>query len=222
MRSITVTVGPLAAASANAIALSQTPTSGTALTLNGALVSSGVAVMDKPRRVLLTYGSEASNRTLVVTGTGYPVANSSTGPVISETLAVPSGGAGTVSTVQDFATVTSLVPAGGGWTAAVTVGTSSVASSRPVFLDTYGWPNTILQVAVSGTVNYTVQQSTDDPNVVGFTNMTWFSHPDSAFVAATAGAQSNYFFTPTVSRVTLNSGTGTITYTLIQSGGSGR
>lgn len=222
MRSITVTVGPLAAASANAIALSQTPTSGTALTLNGALVSSGVAVMDKPRRVLLTYGNEGASRTLVVTGTGYPVANSTTGPTISETLSVPSGGAGTVATVQDFATVTSLIPAGGGWTAAVTVGTNSVASSRPVFLDTYGWPNTILQADVSGTVNYTVQQSTDDPNVVGLANVDWYAHPDTAFVAATSGAQSNYLFTPTVSRVTLNSGTGTVSFTLIQSGGSGR
>lgn len=216
MRPIIVTVGPLAAASANAIALSQTPTSGTALTLNGALVSSGVAVLDSPRRVLLTYGSEASNRTLVVTGTDFY------GMTISETLSVSSGGAGTVYTTLDYKTVTSLVPAGGGWTAAVTVGTNTIASSRPIFLDTAGWPNTMLQVVTSGTVNYTVQQSADDPNVVGLASVNWFSHPDSAFVAATTGAQSNYLFTPFVTRILLNSGSGTCTYTITQTGGIGR
>lgn len=216
MRPIIVTVGPLAAASANAIALSQTPTSGTALTLNGALVANGVAVMDEPRRVLLTYGSEGAARTLVISGTDF------FGMTISETISVPSGSAGTVSSVLDYATVTGLLPAGGGWTAAVTVGTNSVASSRPVFLDIYGWPNTMLQVTVSGTVNYTVQQSADDPNMVGLANVAWQSHPDTGVVNATASAQTNYFFTPFVSRILLNSGTGSVTYTLTQSGGSGR
>lgn len=216
MRPIIVTVGPLAAASANNIAQTQTPTSGTALTLNGALVSGGVAVLDSPRRVLLTHGNEGSARTLVVTGADFY------GMTITETLAVPSGGAGTVYTTLDYKTVTSLVPAGSGWTAAVTVGTNTIASSRPVFLDTAGWPNTLLQVTVSGTVNYTVQQSADDPNVVGLANVNWFPHPDSAFVAATAGAQTNYLFTPFVTRILLNSGSGTCTYTVTQSGGIGR
>ena len=54
MRTIYVTVGPLASASANAICLSQTPSGAGNLTLNGALVASGVATMDKSRRVLVT------------------------------------------------------------------------------------------------------------------------------------------------------------------------
>lgn len=216
MRPIIVTVGPLATASANNIAQSQTPTSGTALTLNGSTVTGGVAVLDTPRRVLLTYGNEASDRTLVVTGTDF------FGMTISETLTVASGASGTTYTVLDYATVTSLVPAGGGWTAAVTVGTNGVASSRPVFLDTYGWPNTMLQVTVDGTVSFTVQQSGDNPNVTGLSDVAWLSHDDTTFVNGTASAQSNYLFTPYVSRILLNSGTGSVTYTLIQSGGSGR
>lgn len=216
MRPIIVTVGPLATASANNICLSQTPTSGTALTLNGSTVSGGVATLDVPRRVLLTYGSEGGARTLVVTGTDRY------GNTASETLSVPSGSSGTVYTVIDYKTVTSLVPAGGGWTAAVTVGTNTIASSRPIFLDTYGWPNTMLQVSVSGTVNYTVQQSADNPNVVGLGSVNWVSHPDTALVSATTTVQSNYLFTPFVTRVTLNSGSGTITFTATQSGGSGR
>lgn len=114
----------LAAASANNIATSQTPTSGTALTLNGSTVSGGVATLDVPRRVLLTFGNEAAARTLTVTGTDR------SGNTISEILAVPSGGASTVYTKQDFKTVTSLLPLGGGWTAAVTVGTNAVGSTQ--------------------------------------------------------------------------------------------
>lgn len=216
MRPIIVTVGPLAAASANNIALSQTPTSGTALTLNGALVSGGVAVLDLPRRVLLTYGSEGAARTLVVTGTDFY------GMTISETLSIASGAAGTASTVLDYKTITSLVPAGGGWTAAVTVGTATIASSRPVFLDTAGWPNVMLQITVSGTVNYTIQQSADDPNVVGLANVAWQSHPETAVVASAISVQTNYFFPPFVTRILLNSGSGTCTYTITQSGGIGR
>lgn len=216
MRPIIVSVGPLAAASANGICLSQTPTSGTALTLNGAVVSGGVAILDAPRRVLLTYGNEGGARTLVVTGTDV------FGMTISETLSVPSGAAGTVYTVLDYKTITSLVPAGSGWTAAVTVGTNSIASSRPVFLDTMGWPNTMLQVTVSGTVSYTLQQSADDPNVVGLASVVWQNHSDPALVNSSTSTQTNYFFTPFVSRILLNSGTGSVTYTITQAGGAGR
>jgi len=216
MRPIVVTVGPLAAASANNIAQSQTPTSGTALTLDGTLVTAGVAILDTPRRVLLTFGNEASARTMVVTGTGR------TGQVQSETLAVPSGGASTVATVLDYKTVTSLMPAGGGYTAAVTVGTNGVAASDWVFLDSWPIPATSIQCTVSGTVNYTVQTTLDDPNSptnpVALTAMTWVSSSDTAVVGATATEQSNLAFIPAYARVLLNSGTGSVTATFIQSG----
>lgn len=123
MRPITLLVGPLAAASANNIALSQTPTSGTALTLAGAAVTSGIAYLTTARRVLATYGSEASARTLRITGTN------SDGNPIRETVAIPVTTPGTVATVQDFLTVTEVMPLGGGWTAALTVGTNTIASS---------------------------------------------------------------------------------------------
>lgn len=114
----------LAAASANNIAQSQTPTSGTALTLNGSAVSSGVATLDVARRVLLTFGNEAANRTLTVSGTDR------NGNAISEVLAVTSGAGGTIYTKRDFLTITSLLPLGGGWTAPATVGTNAVGSTQ--------------------------------------------------------------------------------------------
>ena len=105
---VSLVLGPFAAAQAAGIVTSTTPVSGTALTLNGALVNAaGVAVMDKPRRILLTYGSEASARTLIVTGTNAD------GNPIQETLAVAASAPGTVYTVQDFATVTAALPQGG-------------------------------------------------------------------------------------------------------------
>src|SRR6516225_4930989 len=109
----------LAASSANNLATSQTPGSGTPLTLT-ALAGTG---LDTQRRVLLTFGSEASNRTMVITG------KNSQGTVISETLSIASGAGGTVATVQDFLTVSQALPLGGGWTAAVTLGTNTVGST---------------------------------------------------------------------------------------------
>src|SRR5271166_323510 len=109
----------LAAANASIVAVSQTPASGTALTL----VSSPVT-LDTARRVLLTYGNEGSARTLTVAGTDR------FGNVIAEILAVPSGASGTVYTQRDFLTVTSALPLGGGWTAAVTVGTNTIGSTQ--------------------------------------------------------------------------------------------
>jgi hypothetical protein len=124
----------LAAASANAIALLQTPVSGTKLTLNGAAVVNGVAVLDTQRRILLSFGNEAAQRTLAIAGftdTGLPV---------SETLIVPAGaGAGTVASVYDYKQLISAFPAGGGWSANVTLGTNTIGST-PWWLPNYWLP----------------------------------------------------------------------------------
>lgn len=160
MNPVRVSLNP-AAASANNIAQSQTPTSGTALTLNGSTVSGGVATLDIPRRVLLTFGNEASNRTLTVTGTDR------NGNVISEILSVPSGTGGTVYTQQDLKTVTSLLPLGGGWTAAVTVGTNAVASTQWFVREwgQIGKMGVLISIPSSGpTVQLEV--TWDDPNAV--------------------------------------------------------
>jgi hypothetical protein len=211
MRPITVTVGPLAAASATNIAASQTPVSGTALTL----VSNPV-VLDTPRRVLLTTGSEAAQRTMLLTGTNW------SGSTISETLTVPATTVGTVASVLDYKTVTSLVPAGGGYSAAVTVGTNGVAASSWVRLDEWAMPMTTIQCVVNGTVSYDVQETLDDPN--SLTNpvppalVTWSPSADTAgVIGATATKLSSFAYAPIYARVLLNSGTGTVTATFVQS-----
>jgi len=221
MRAITLTAGPLVAAAANNIALSQTPTSGVALTLNGSLVTAGVAILDTPRRVLLTFGNEGSARTLVLAGTDRY------GATQSETLAVASGAGATIQSVLDYKTVTSALPAGGGWTAAATLGTSGVASSAWARMDSYGFAQVALGVDVTGTVNYSVESSMDDPNLVApqvpvaVSAMQWNAHPNLA--SQTAKANDNYPVAPAWVRLTLNSQTNPGSATLIvrQMGGKG-
>ena len=209
MRPVRVTVGPLASASANAIALSQTPSAG-ALALNGALASGGVATLDTARRVLFTFAADETGHGFVVTGTDWQ------GVVISETVAGTT--AGTVYTAQDYKTVTSITISANA-TGALTVGTNGVASTPPVVLDAYARATIGLQCTVTGTVNYTVSQTLDSPWDIEPENWTWVNHPDSNLVAATSTQQGNYAYgPPSMTRVTLNSGSGSVVFTVHQPG----
>lgn len=212
MQPVIATVGPLTAASANAIALSQTPGAAGNLTLNGALVVSGVAVNSTARRVLFTpAGDEAANGTIwTIYGTDWN--NNS----VSESVTGVANPA-TAATLYDYKTVTRIA-VNKAQAGAVTVGTNTVASSRPIFLDTFAPAPTSLQLTVTGTVNYTVRQSLDNPNKLsgGYPAVTWVNYPDSSLVAATATAQGNYAYLPQMVQILLNSGTGTVTLTAIQ------
>lgn len=210
MRPVTVTVGPLASASANAIATSQTPTAG-ALTLNGATVVSGVAVLDVARRVLITTTGNETGKTFVITGTN------ASGNAISESVAGVNNS--TVASVLDYKTVTSITISSNAANA-LTVGTNTVAGSPWVRFDDWAPSPISIQCNVSGTVNYTVQQTLDDPNSptnpVAAASMTWLPYPDSSLAAATATAQGNYGYMPVFARIVLNSGSGSVTGTFIQ------
>lgn len=95
-----------------------------------------------------------------------------------------------------------------------TVSKTGVGSSSPLVMNTNISPfNVGFGVSVTGTVNYTVQHTFDDP-AVGFT--TWFSHPTVASQAA--NADGNYAFPVTGIKVLVNSGSGTATLELIQAG----
>jgi len=208
MRPITATVGPLAAASANNIALSQTPGAAGGLTLNGALVSGGVAILDNPRRVLITTAD--TTHSFTVTGA------TPTGAVISEVVGPITTSA---FTAQDFKTVTSVI-INGAATAAVTVGTNGIASTPWVRLDEWASPPVGIQCDVTGTVNYTVQSTYDDPNSptdpVLPSAMTWLATNDTNAVGATGSVQTNFLFTPTFVRALLNSGSGSVIMKVIQ------
>ena len=91
-------------------------------------------------------------------------------------------------------------------------GTSATAP-----LDIHGRPDVSLQVAVTGTVNYTVEQTLDNVFDKALTPA-WFNHPDPNMVAQTVNRQGNYAYVPSAVRLVVNSGSGTARLTIVQSG----
>lgn len=90
-------------------------------------------------------------------------------------------------------------------------------NSDPIVLDYYGWPEVSLQVVVTGTATWTVQQSLDNPLIEGVTP-TWFDHPDSNMVAETVNRQGNYAYVPVCVRLQQTAGDGSCTLTVVQTG----
>lgn len=193
----------LGAASANAIALTQTPTGN--LTLNGALVSGGVATLDVGRRVLITNNGDNSGVTFAIYGTNQ------TGNVIQETLA--GANATTVQSLLDYKTVTRISISSPS-TGSLTVGTSSVGSTPWILTNYQMVPVSIgLFCVVAGTVNYTVEYCGDD---IQNSIPTPLPHPYLTSKTTTEYSDISY---PVVAyRLTVNSGPGSVQFTGIQSG----
>lgn len=165
----------------------------------------GVGTLDVQRRVILTSGGDDTGITFVLSGTnGQSIA-------ISETITGVNGAA--ASSVLDYKTVTGVLTSGAVATT-VTVGTNGVAGSDWVPFDSYASMAPVsIQCTVTGTANYTVQQTLQDPgsptNPVAYASISWVNHPDSALVATASTAQGNYAYPPVWARVVLNSETGT-------------
>ena len=84
-------------------------------------------------------------------------------------------------------------------------------------LDIHGRPEVSLQVNVTGTANWTVQQTLD--NVFDSTvTPVWFDHPDTNMVSQTVSRQGNYAYIPRAVRLKLNSGSGSAALTIVQAG----
>lgn len=188
----------------------QTVNFGGSVALNGSLVANGIAVFPVPQRVKIT--TTDSTHIFTITGT------SSTGTLLTETIAA-AGSA--ITSALDYSTVTSIT-INGLATAAVTVGNggSPLAATPWVRLDEWANTQVAIQINVTGTVNYTVQSTLDDPNSATNSvlpqNVTWVSTNDTNVVGATSSLQSNYLFAPTYARVLLNSGAGSCTATFTQ------
>lgn len=172
----------------------------------------GTVTLDTPRRVLLTSSGNDSAKTYTVVGTDW------NGNQISESIA--GANATTTYTLYDFSTVTQVrISAASAGT--IKVGTNGIASSRPIELDRYANAPTSLQIGVTGTVNYSVSQTLDDiASGVAYTAATWVAHPDTSVVSATATAQANYAYVPMFTRITLNSGTGSVKFSVAQASGT--
>lgn len=213
-RPVTVAV-QLTAASANNIALVQTPLAAGNLTLNGSTVSGGVAVLDAPRRVLITSGGNDSNKTFTVYGNQRA---NGTGTNISQTIT--GGNATAVATDLDFGTVTQ-VSVSAATAGNVTVGTNTTGSSPWISVNNHAQPvNLTNAVTVSGTVTYSVQYTYDDP--FWTTSSNYKANPtiwdDPLLTSLTAKADATFNDPVTAVRLTVTSGTGAATLVSTQAG----
>lgn len=212
-------------ANANTVSTTKYFSTVTSVSISGASTGavtvghSGTATLDMGRRVIITSGGNDTGITFALTGTDWA------GNPISETITGASGAA--ASSVLDYLTVTSIVTSAAA-ASTLTVGTNGVAGSPWVRFDDYAATAQVsIQCSVSGTANYTVQQTMEDPNQITRQNptptyrwarsaVTWVDCPDTALVAATTTKQGNYGSAPVFARVLLNSGTGTVTGTFRQ------
>lgn len=102
----------------------------------------------------------------------------------------------------------------------IVISQTGAGTSVTIPLDIHGRPEISLQVAVTGTVNWTLQQSLDNPFDASITP-TWIDHPDTNMVAQTVARQGNYAYVPAALRLVVNSGSGTARLTVIQAGIAG-
>lgn len=207
----------LSAPSATAVTTAQTLGSATNFAINGASASGGVATFAAPRRLLFTFAADETGHIFTTYGTGH------NGQTISE--AVAGTPAGTVQSANDFLTVT-RVTSSAATTGNVSVGDNGVGSSRWVYFSPHMTPTDIsVWSEVSGTVNYTIQWGYQDPaglpTAFPVAPVTITPYDDPIVTGASANS-----FTATdkpvlVGRVTVNSGTGTVTSRFLQAGISG-
>jgi hypothetical protein len=216
---LTIFTKQLAAASANNIATSQSP--GTAaLTLNGATVSGGVATIDVAtaantaigRQVIVTSGGDDTGITWTVVGTN------SSGNTISDTFAGVNAGA--AASNLDFVTVKSITPSGAVATTA-TAGTNGVGASPWILFNWNGYAPMNIGFAVelvSGSVNFTVQYTYDDPMNLAPGVAAPLAFSPTAYASKSATLDGNQVTPITAMRVLVNSGTGEIRARFLQAG----
>lgn len=211
MRPVEITLGPMTAADADAIAQSQTPAAGgeQSLTLNGTLVSGGVATLDIARRVAITSAGDDTGRTFTITGTNRH------GDTITE--AVTGANAASVNTLLDYKTVTE-VTVDDDTAGAITVGTSQVASTQWYPLDTLRNPTNIgIRITQDGTATWTIEHTLEA--VMRSTGPFRVGEHDT-LVSQSASAQGNYGYGVAAIRLTTEAYTNpaTLTLDIVQSG----
>jgi hypothetical protein len=174
------------------------------------LLSASV-VLDTQRRLLFTTAGNESANTFVIVGLN--AANMT----VSENLTGPN--ASTTQTSLDYKTVISI-KALATTAGTISVGTNGVGSSLWNIMNWNATPVNIecAVVVQSGSANWTVQYTYDDPNNLpaNVSVPTAFNHP--TLVATTSPLDGAINDPVTAIRFLINSGTGTIRGTIIQAG----
>ena len=172
---------------------------GATLTLDGALTSVGTFTSADGlahRLSVLDLGADnQAGATYTITGTD------ASGAALVEALTGP-GASATVTTTGYFLTVSSVAidtPVAG---STVDMGTVDEIVSRMIPLNWRGG-TVALNFTVTGTLSYTVQQTTDNLRVAGPFN--WISVDDTDLVTATTSQNGSFTAVPTAFRVVINS-----------------
>ena len=204
----------LAAASATLIAALQSPGAG-AITLLSASVTIDTATAANSaigRRVIITSGGNDLAINFTVTGTN------GSGNAISDTFAGASGGA--AQSNLDFVTVNGITHTGS-VASTLTAGTNGVGSSEWLTLnrDVTSVMNVAFSVElVSGSCNFTIQHTYDDPNNLLDSVVFPLPFSNSTFTGISATGDGSYAVPISAIRVLINSGTGEIRVRILQSG----
>lgn len=181
---------------------------------SGTIYGNAVVTLDTPRRVQITTVGNESAKTFTIIGTG-------TNGISAQSEIVTGPNAGTAYTNLDFATVTSIEISAAA-AGAITVGTNTIASSPWVRFDEYTLSQTAIQCTLTGAATYTVQQTLQDPNsptnpVLPY-QVAFINTSDTAAVNAAVSLQTSYQYTPVYAKVTLISGTGSVSSVFTQFG----
>ena len=175
--------------------------------------SYSVATLSPAGRITITPVGDESTNNFTISGTNWA------GNPVSEVLA--GANAAAVTSVLDYKTITSIV-AENATADAITIGTAQSGGSRWVRLDGWAFSQVGLQVDVDGTIDYTVQQTFDDPNAavlpVAPADVTWIDSGDAGVVTESAAKQSSYAYAPTFVRLVANSGAGSAVLRITQYG----
>jgi hypothetical protein len=194
------------AADADSIVSAQSLSVSGAITLDGVLVSNGVATLTVPA-VLTATNAASYTINFVVTGTG-PAGQSQV-----ETLALTASG--TVTGSLSFATVTGIV-ASAAAAETISIGNGVAGYTAWLPLDIYT-PNQVTNISgkTSGTVNYSVEYTNEDPFDLSIQQLA-VPHPAGSLTGA-SGDETH--FTTTLMRAVrlkINSGDGSVRFTVVQ------
>lgn len=204
------------AAVTTAVTTAQTTAGAGSLTINGTLLD----VKATMQGVFRAKFAPGINRTVSLTSTGnisgvnVTIAGfDSEGNAVTETIAGPNNN--TVFTAVLFNVVTS-VTVNGAVATAMSVGSGTTGRTRWLMNDHFKTPfHLTVAVDVSGTINYTVQDTPDD--IQRNASPKAFDHP--VLVAQTTDGESNYAFPARATRCVINSATdGSLIFTNTQAG----
>lgn len=204
----------LGAASANGIAVSQSPgAAALTLTANPVVVDTSSANNTATgRRVILLSGGNDLGINFIITGTN------ASGNIVTDTVAGTNGG--TAQSNLDFVTVSNIIGSGA-IASTIVVGTNGVGSSQ---WQTWNWQNSapmnlgLAVELVSGAVNYTLQYTYDDPNNLGANVVFPLAFNQAAMTGQSTTLDSTISTPIIATRILVNSGTGILRCRFVQSG----